>query len=125
MEDIINKLNLIDYGLFCKVAERKPIHRAYFAIADPSSANNEQLYHFIELCYWLINLAKVDRSKEKAVIQAKTMIDWKSAESASQKFLNDLQTFGIRHEFTPKNILPVTHLSIIIGRVTEKLCVIS
>ena len=47
MEDIITKLHLIDYIGFCRVTEHKPIHRAYFAMKDPRSTNNEQLYEFV------------------------------------------------------------------------------
>lgn len=74
----MNKLNLIDYPIFCRVTEHKPINRAYFAYQDLKSENNEQLNYFLEMGYWLMNLSKVDRSKDKAASQAKAMIDWKS-----------------------------------------------
>lgn len=47
MEDIITKLHLIDYQVFCKVAERKPINRFYFALQDTQCEANDQLYHFL------------------------------------------------------------------------------
>jgi len=38
MDDIHIKLNLLNYTtMFCKAAERKPIHRFYFAIEDSQS----------------------------------------------------------------------------------------
>ena len=59
MDDIHIKLNLLNYASdFCKVAERKPIHKFYFALPDPSSKNNDQLYYFLELCYWIMALSK-------------------------------------------------------------------
>jgi len=70
-----------------------------------------------------MNLSKVDRSKEKAAAQAKTLIDWKSAEGACNKFLADVQTFGLKHELTSKAILQVTE-PLMIGRVTDRACVI-
>lgn len=73
--------------------------------------------------YWIMNLSKVDRSKDKAAIQAKSLIDWKSTEGACNKFLSDVQTFGIKHEMLAKNILQVTCI-LIIGRVMDRTCVI-
>jgi hypothetical protein len=40
MEDIITKLNLIDYTIFCKVTEHKPINKFYFAMQDTSCEPN-------------------------------------------------------------------------------------
>lgn len=123
MEDIITKLHLIDYQTFCRVTERKPVHRFYFAVQDTACEPNDQLFHFLEIGYWLMNLSKVDRSKEKAAVQAKTMIDWKSVEGACNKFLTDVQTFGIKHELTSKSIIQVPEL-LMIGRVTDRAYVI-
>ena len=45
-----------------------------------------------------MNLSKVDRSKDKAAQQAKALIDWKSGvEGSCNKFLADMQAFGIKH----------------------------
>lgn len=76
MDDIVNKLNLLDYLGFCKLSGHKPINKFYFAIED-KSPDNAQFYLFLEMCYWLMNLSKPDRSREKCVTQAKSMIDWK------------------------------------------------
>jgi hypothetical protein len=40
MEDIITKLNLIDYTVFCKVTEHKPINKFYFAMQDTACEPN-------------------------------------------------------------------------------------
>lgn len=106
MDDIINKLNLLDYFGFCKVSGNKPIHRLYFALEDPSP-NKAQFYLFLEICYWLMNLSKLEKNKEKAISQAKSMIDWKSPEDACAKFIKDVVAFGIRSEIQPKSILQV------------------
>ena len=42
MEDIITKLHLIDYQTFCRVSERKPINRFYFAVQDTNCEANDQ-----------------------------------------------------------------------------------
>ena len=43
MDDICNKLNLVDYLLFCKLAEHRPINKLYFAV-DHKAPNNAQLF---------------------------------------------------------------------------------
>jgi len=60
------------------VAEKKPINRFYFAIKDMSSRQNEQLFYFLELSYWVMSMNKPSQKKEKAALISKTMIDWKS-----------------------------------------------
>lgn len=48
MDDIHIKLNLLNYSTdFCLVADKKPIHKYYFALSDPTSQNNYQLYYFL------------------------------------------------------------------------------
>lgn len=48
MDDIYVKLGLLDYvQFFCKVAEKKPINRFYFAIQDTQGKENEQLFYFL------------------------------------------------------------------------------
>ena len=79
MDDIHIKLNLLNYtSEFCKIAEKKPIHKFYFALADPASKDNDQLYYFLELCYWIMGLSKLDKKKDKLALYTKTNIDWKS-----------------------------------------------
>ena len=66
MDDIHIKLNLLNYtSEFCKIAEKKPIHKFYFALADPASKDNDQLYYFLELCYWIMGSNK----KKQAIFQ--------------------------------------------------------
>jgi serine/threonine protein kinase len=48
MDDIYVKLALLNYvEYFCKPAERKPINRFYFAIQDPQSNQNDQIFYFL------------------------------------------------------------------------------
>lgn len=64
MDDIQLKLVLLEYEVgFCKVAERKPVNKLYFAIEDKACPVNDQLYYFLELTYWLMTLSKPDRRK--------------------------------------------------------------
>jgi hypothetical protein len=60
MDDISIKLALLNYETnFCKVAERKPIHKLYFAIQDTNTKEeNGQLNYFLELAYWVMALSK-------------------------------------------------------------------
>ena len=59
MDDIAVKLTLLNYGKhFCKLAGKKPIHKLYFALPDPSSKDNSQLFYFLELAYWIMALSK-------------------------------------------------------------------
>lgn len=96
MDDIYIKLHLLDYANnFCKAAERKPINKFYFALEDGNSKDNDQLYYFLELCYWVMALSKPGQKKDKIAIISKANIDWNSAESACRKLLNDLENVGI------------------------------
>ena len=49
MDDIYIKLSLLNYEItFCKAAERKPIHRLYFAMQDHNTKEeNGQLNYFL------------------------------------------------------------------------------
>ena len=80
MDDISVKLTLLQYeSNFCKVAERKPIHKLYFALPDTKSQNNSQLYYFLELAYWIMALSKSNNNKkERLPLISKTQIDWNS-----------------------------------------------
>lgn len=59
MDDIIEKLHLLDYhSKFCPQYRRKPLSRTYFAIPSQTSEPPEEKYRcFIELSYWLMSLA--------------------------------------------------------------------
>lgn len=57
MEDVSDKLHILDYERFCKQqkgAGLKPIPRTYFAL--PASNPNEQLFFFTSLLSWLMGL---------------------------------------------------------------------
>jgi hypothetical protein len=61
MEDIYEKLNLIDYKeLFCKPLKMPLINKLYFAIEEDSIKNDKFDYYF-KVCSWIMNLSKVNR----------------------------------------------------------------
>ncbi len=97
MDEIYVKLVLLNYvKYFCKPAERKPINRFYFAIQDPQSNQNYQIFYFLELSYWIMYLNKPNQKKDKLAINSKTLIDWKSPEKACIEFISDLKNNGIK-----------------------------
>ena len=99
MDDIAVKLTLLDYEAnFCRAAERKPIHKLYFALPQTTSEAHGQLFYFLELCYWIMALSKGDRRKDKLALYSKTQIEWSSAEEACAKLLVDLEGYGVRVE---------------------------
>lgn len=125
MDDIHIKLGLLNYEtMFCKFAERKPLHKLYFALEDNSGEANNQLYYFLELSYWIIALSKPDKKKDKLPIYTKTLINWNTPEDACSKFLLDLEGYGIKFEDIEVNHIRNVHLFIRKGRVTDSLFVI-
>ncbi len=62
MDDIIEKLQLLDYGnKFCKSRQRKPISRTYFAIDEkPTVSSNQKVELMVEISYWLMSLGYED-----------------------------------------------------------------
>lgn len=97
MDDIYVKLNLLDYAqTFCKAAERKPINKFYFALEDHGSKENDQLFYFLELTYWVMALCKPEKKKEKLAILSKTNIDWSTPQNACRKLLVDLGAAGVK-----------------------------
>lgn len=100
MDDIYIKLTLLNYDpLFTKPAERKAIHKQYFAIEDTNSKEeNGQLNYFLEISYWIMALSKPDKKKDKLAIYTKTLIDWSSPEASCKKLLNDLGDYGVKPE---------------------------
>lgn len=66
MDDIIEKLNLLDYSSkFCKIKQQRPISRTFFAILEqeePHQAKEiqQKVGYMIELCYWLLSLGFED-----------------------------------------------------------------
>jgi NIMA (never in mitosis gene a)-related kinase len=128
MDDISIKLQLLNYeNDFCRVAERKPFHKLYFAIEDNyKREENYQLFYFLELAYWIMALSKPEKKKDKLAIFTKTLIDWSSAESACKKLITDLTGYGLKLEDSMgvSNMRNVFIL-IIKERVTERLFAIS
>lgn len=58
MDDIIEKLHLLDYlSKFCKERKRKPISRTYFALRQDNEPTNEKVRNFVEISYWLMSLS--------------------------------------------------------------------
>jgi len=100
MDDIYIKLTLLNYDpSFTKPAEKKPIHKQYFAIEDTNmKEENGQLNYFLELAYWIMALSKPDKKKDKLAIYTKTLIDWSSPEASCQKLLIDLGDYGVKPE---------------------------
>lgn len=97
MDDIYIKLNLLDYTVnFCRAAERKPINKYYFALEGENGKQNDQLFYFLELCYWVMALSKPEKKKDKLAIFSKTNIDWSTPQNACRKLLVDLSGAGIR-----------------------------
>ena len=66
MDDIIEKLNLLDYlKNFCKKKKKKPFSRTYFAIKSDSEKTEEKVRNMVEVCYWLMNLGFEMDTKSK------------------------------------------------------------
>lgn len=124
MDDISVKLTLLQYEAnFCKAAERKPIHKLYFALPDHKAKDNSQLYYFLELAYWIMALSKSDnKKKDRLALISKTQIDWNSPEAACSKFLSDLEDYGVKadNSITADRLLDV-YMLVMEGRVTERL----
>ena len=58
MDDIIEKLHLLDYmGKFCRQKQKRPLSRTYFALKQANEPVDQKIKTFCELCYWLMNLA--------------------------------------------------------------------
>ena len=59
MEDISEKLNLLDYQKYCIQKSKKPIHKLYFAFLEPGSKSHDKFMTFIEISYWILGLIQV------------------------------------------------------------------
>ena len=60
MEDISEKLNLLEYrSNFCFPRKKEPISRTFFAVADFPNKKSDKFAYFIELAYWLLDLLRV------------------------------------------------------------------
>ena len=95
MDDIIEKLSLLDYeNSFCKGWKHKRISRVYFAHPPFSEEDEkERLHMFYDLIYWLISLNK-DHTKKLSVFM--NYKDWKGkSEDAFNKVIADLKKIGL------------------------------
>ena len=59
MEDISDKLNLLDYQRYCIQNYKTPIHRLYFAFVEPTTKAQDKFMTFIEISYWILGLIQV------------------------------------------------------------------
>lgn len=60
MEDISEKLNLLDYRTnFCLPKKRECISKVFFATSENSNKKVDKFSYFIDLAFWLIDLLKV------------------------------------------------------------------
>ena len=122
MDDISIKLALLDYEKqFCKVAERKPINRLYFALEDRACEEGGQLNYFLELAYWVMALSKPEKKKDKLALTVKALIDWSSAEAGCRKLLVDVADYGLKVE-EGVSVASIRNVPLLISkeRVTER-----
>ena len=69
MDDIIEKLNLLDYlKKFCKKKNKKPFSRTYFAVKSDSEPTNDKVRNMVELCYWLMNMGYEEEKTSKTQV---------------------------------------------------------
>jgi NIMA (never in mitosis gene a)-related kinase len=109
MEDIIEKLRLLDYeNRFCMPYRRKPISRVYFNISiNPA----EQLAYFYELSHWLMSLSKTGkrRSTEDGLNEPMPLgpvLDMNSIGDpleVAKQVLTDVRAIGMR---IPESVTP-------------------
>jgi len=93
MDDIHEKLRLLDYELyFCREFKKPPLTRIYFAhdVGRPL----EQLHYFYDLAYWLMNLSKIGKGSP-----AKPTLEFSYQEDPTRianQLLADIKKCGIR-----------------------------
>ena len=123
MEDIAEKLNLIDYrNHFCSVRKREPVSRTFFALSDgPSTTKIDKFLYFYELSYWLIDLLKVTINVSFYICQTQPKGKLKPAKeieilkddsrNLAKKLLDDIKKLGItlNPPINPEHILSVPH----------------
>lgn len=94
MDDIIEKLSLLDYeNQFCKGWKHKKISRIYFAHPPEEEEETSRLHMLYDMVYWLISLNKEQSKKQGVFINFK---DFKGkVEGAMSKMVGDLKKFGL------------------------------
>lgn len=95
MDDIIEKLSLLDYeNAFCKGWKHKRISRVYFAHPPLNDDEENQRIHCLyDMIYWLMSLNKEMTKKTGVYLNFK---DFKGKNiDAVTKMLNDLKKFGL------------------------------
>jgi len=94
MDDIIEKLSLLDYeNSFCKGWKHKRISRIYFAHKPHNGEDETQRVHMLyDMVYWLMSMNK-EKSKKQGVFV--NFRDFKgNTLEALTKMINDLKKFG-------------------------------
>ena len=95
MDDIIEKLSLLDYEkAFCKGWKHKKISRVYFAHPLPPDEDEKSRIHLLyDMIYWLMSLNKEQNKKQGVFINFR---DFKgNVVEALNKMLSDLKKFGL------------------------------
>ena len=102
MDDIIEKLSLLDYETsFCKVWKQKRISRVYFAHGAQSDDTLARVGLLYDMVYWLMSLNK-EKMKKLGVFVP--YADFKgNITEALNKLIGDLKKFGYSNA---KNVKP-------------------
>jgi hypothetical protein len=117
MDDIIEKLHLLDYQKkFCKAKNRQALSRTFFAFKLPK--NDMQVQYFFEIAYWLMNLAdeappkkgglkNKSASKPASAKKLPVFDGFPDPESAMEKLLTDVKKFKVAlpDNFSPKQLV--------------------
>ncbi|CAD8192594.1 unnamed protein product [Paramecium octaurelia] len=92
MEDIYEKLSLVQYHeYFCIPLKKKPVSKYYFSL-DENVNQNQRFYYFVELCYWLMSLPKQKKNKMAQPIK----LNYHNVEETARKLLVDIKAWGIK-----------------------------
>jgi len=94
MDDIIEKLSLLDYeNSFCRGWKHKRISRIFWAHPPTAEQYNERIHVFYDMVYWLMSLNKEMGKKLGVFINYK---DFKGKHTdALNKMISDLKKFGL------------------------------
>ncbi|CAD8202906.1 unnamed protein product [Paramecium pentaurelia] len=91
MEDIYEKLSLVQYHQnFCVPLKKKPISKYFFSL-DENVNSSYRFYYFVDLCYWLMNLPKQKKNKLAQHIKYSNNL-----EDTARKLLLDIKAWGIK-----------------------------
>jgi hypothetical protein len=74
MDDIIEKLHLLDYlNIFCKIYRKPAISRTYFAMPSVTEPAGEKIRYFVELSYWLMSLCYEGQASSSSEVDTSTL----------------------------------------------------